>query len=373
MAMQQEARAACTVGRPVALYTTPPIWHQHIYHPTSKQPTRHFIADILGLRPDKDDRPRSPCLLGPELQHAKAVDSARSPKGNARTSTGAAGSTREDSDSEARSSDSGRDQDESGHESGDNKVPNGTKRKYEDGGKNSEKDTDGTQEDKPKKKKARTTFTGRQIFELEKQFEVKKYLSASERADLAALLNVTDTQVKDVSSEQRTTVLGGIIMGHMYCQLAVVRGEVGRPSGTERTGVKIWFQNRRTKWKKQDGISNAEAAEHKIGGSRHIDTVRQREQQRSTKELQNCEAPVETETTTDCNDSNNNSTERAEHSGMETENAEPDLRHAADPEPAEPPAGAVAAEALEPPPNQEAVKNGTVNVKDESSQTCDTD
>ncbi|XP_011495613.1 PREDICTED: homeobox protein Nkx-6.1 [Ceratosolen solmsi marchali] len=72
-----------------------------------------------------------------------------------------------------------------------------------------------------KKKKARTTFTGRQIFELEKQFEVKKYLSSSERADMAKLLNVTETQVK------------------------------------------IWFQNRRTKWKKQDNISNAEAAEHK--------------------------------------------------------------------------------------------------------------
>lgn len=27
--------------------------------------------------------------------------------------------------------------------------------------------------------------------------------------------------------------------------------------------MKIWFQNRRTKWKKQDNISNTEAAEHK--------------------------------------------------------------------------------------------------------------
>jgi Homeodomain len=47
-----------------------------------------------------------------------------------------------------------------------------------------------------KKKKARTTFTGRQIFELEKQFEIKKYLSSSERADMAKLLNVTETQVR---------------------------------------------------------------------------------------------------------------------------------------------------------------------------------
>ncbi|VDN81657.1 unnamed protein product [Brugia pahangi] len=61
---------------------------------------------------------------------------------------------------------------------------------------------------KLQKKKARTTFTGRQIFELEKQFEKKKYLSSCERSELAKLLNVTETQVK------------------------------------------IWFQNRRTKWKK---------------------------------------------------------------------------------------------------------------------------
>lgn len=50
-------------------------------------------------------------------------------------------------------------------------------------------------ENKNKKKKARTTFTGRQIFELEKQFELKKYLSSSERSEMAKLLNVTETQV----------------------------------------------------------------------------------------------------------------------------------------------------------------------------------
>ncbi|RWS31893.1 nk homeobox 7-like protein, partial [Leptotrombidium deliense] len=85
--------------------------------------------------------------------------------------------------------------------------------------------TNASSSEKSKKKKARTTFTGRQIFELEKQFEVKKYLSSSERAEMAKLLNVTETQVK------------------------------------------IWFQNRRTKWKKQEGITNAQAAEHRVSGS----------------------------------------------------------------------------------------------------------
>ena len=36
-----------------------------------------------------------------------------------------------------------------------------------------------------RKKNIRTTFTGRQIFELEKMFETKKYLNASERSNLS--------------------------------------------------------------------------------------------------------------------------------------------------------------------------------------------
>ena len=51
-----------------------------------------------------------------------------------------------------------------------------------------------------KQKKVRTTFTGRQIFELEKMFETKKYLSSSERTELAKMLNVTEQQVIHSSS-----------------------------------------------------------------------------------------------------------------------------------------------------------------------------
>uniref|UniRef100_A0A2H1V576 SFRICE_020397 n=1 Tax=Spodoptera frugiperda TaxID=7108 RepID=A0A2H1V576_SPOFR len=59
-----------------------------------------------------------------------------------------------------------------------------------------------------RRKKARTTFTGRQIFELEKLFEVKKYLSSGERADMAKLLNVTETQIIILSPRWRRQMEG---------------------------------------------------------------------------------------------------------------------------------------------------------------------
>ncbi|XP_042565392.1 homeobox protein Nkx-6.1-like [Clupea harengus] len=62
-----------------------------------------------------------------------------------------------------------------------------------------------------KKKQTRPTFSGYQIFVLEKAFEQNKYLPSMEKQRLALSLGMTDSQVK------------------------------------------VWFQNRRTKWRKTVG------------------------------------------------------------------------------------------------------------------------
>ncbi|XP_043097171.1 barH-like 2 homeobox protein [Puntigrus tetrazona] len=63
-----------------------------------------------------------------------------------------------------------------------------------------------------KPRKARTAFSDHQLNQLERSFERQKYLSVQDRMDLAAALNLTDTQVK------------------------------------------TWYQNRRTKWKRQTAV-----------------------------------------------------------------------------------------------------------------------
>ncbi|KAF6211926.1 hypothetical protein GE061_012443 [Apolygus lucorum] len=63
-----------------------------------------------------------------------------------------------------------------------------------------------------KQRKARTAFTDHQLQTLEKSFERQKYLSVQDRMELAAKLSLSDTQVK------------------------------------------TWYQNRRTKWKRQTAV-----------------------------------------------------------------------------------------------------------------------
>ena len=54
-------------------------------------------------------------------------------------------------------------------------------------------DRDG--KNKARKKKTRTVFSRSQVFQLESTFDIKRYLSSSERAGLAASLQLTETQV----------------------------------------------------------------------------------------------------------------------------------------------------------------------------------
>lgn len=58
-----------------------------------------------------------------------------------------------------------------------------------------------------KKKHTRPTFTGHQIFALEKTFEQTKYLAGPERARLAYSLGMTESQVK-VSLRRRRCLPG---------------------------------------------------------------------------------------------------------------------------------------------------------------------
>uniref|UniRef100_T1INX4 Homeobox domain-containing protein n=1 Tax=Strigamia maritima TaxID=126957 RepID=T1INX4_STRMM len=276
----QEQATCFTSPRVFPTATTPRTWHPHVYGKPPKQPTPHFIADILGwaecahgdsicdgttsaMLDDLDDGKVEPLnlsttdgnrrrltpsplssvgepncadkvaepsvVLNGVANHFHRHPQRRPPDDGGRPAV-------VDSTSAVKSSSTPHAMINLTVDPALTKVslesPSSTQhksnkrsRKDKDNAKANQSDTNSSNGDnaldKVKKKKARTTFTGRQIFELEKQFEIKKYLSSSERAEMAKLLNVTETQVK------------------------------------------IWFQNRRTKWKKQDNVSTAEVSEHK--------------------------------------------------------------------------------------------------------------
>ncbi|XP_054162267.1 homeobox protein ceh-19-like [Oppia nitens] len=71
-----------------------------------------------------------------------------------------------------------------------------------------------------RKKRPRTSFTANQIKTLETEFDKNKYLSVSKRLQLSKLLSLTETQIK------------------------------------------IWFQNRRTKWKRKYTNDLEQMAQH---------------------------------------------------------------------------------------------------------------
>ncbi|XP_044766000.1 homeobox protein HMX3 [Coccinella septempunctata] len=191
-------------------------WHEHVYRRLTSKPTPHYIENILGLQCDKplnsvDSEMENMCLISGVSKDNLAKVQSNVTDINEPLNL----SIRSSIKVKTKVSKEPNKKRKKGREKGplDLKLSNFTGNHIDTAGEDSDA--------KNKKKKARTTFTGRQIFELEKQFELKKYLSSSERSEMAKLLNVTETQVK------------------------------------------IWFQNRRTKWKKIDNISNAEAAGHK--------------------------------------------------------------------------------------------------------------
>ncbi|KAK3590210.1 hypothetical protein CHS0354_041270 [Potamilus streckersoni] len=174
---------------------------QRVETPPKCQSTSFFVADILDPSKFVGTNSSSQRVWHPWLTRSTTKDF----------------STDSDGDCDADDSDSNlevescSDHDDSGQsfEVEENDDNHSTDSKKEDKG-NEDKSLAESNKAHGKPRRARTAFTYEQLVALENKFKTTRYLSVCERLNLALALNLTETQVK------------------------------------------IWFQNRRTKWKKQN-------------------------------------------------------------------------------------------------------------------------
>ncbi|XP_022667220.1 barH-like 2 homeobox protein isoform X2 [Varroa destructor] len=92
-----------------------------------------------------------------------------------------------------------------------------------------------------KPRKARTAFTDHQLKTLEKSFEKQKYLSVQDRMELANRLNLTDTQVKTWYQNRRTKWKRQAMFGLDFLPIAarqmLLTGQAPPPSGPTPPGT----------------------------------------------------------------------------------------------------------------------------------------
>ncbi|XP_078095851.1 homeobox protein Nkx-3.1-like [Mustelus asterias] len=69
----------------------------------------------------------------------------------------------------------------------------------------------------PRKKRSRAAFSHAQVLELERRFDSQRYLSAPERADLAATLKLTETQIKIWFQNRRYKTKRKILAANHNC------------------------------------------------------------------------------------------------------------------------------------------------------------
>ncbi|CAH1979322.1 unnamed protein product [Acanthoscelides obtectus] len=172
-------------------------WHEHVYRKLNNKPTPHYIENILGLHKSDSETEMNKKVEGSETcTEQPGVTDVNEPLN---LSVKSQIKVRTRNPKEPTRKRKKPKQLPNQQQSADGKCAAEQQPPAMVVVNQKEPDLDQTAEDadcKNKKKKARTTFTGRQIFELEKQFEVKKYLSSSERSEMAKLLNVTETQNK---------------------------------------------------------------------------------------------------------------------------------------------------------------------------------